>query len=100
MQVRFRTNTLKRQYEISGKAISTYGDKVGKKYIERINIIKKSHSIEDLKIIRPLRCHQLKGKRKGEWAINLTEFYRLIFTLHGNNLEIAQIEEVSKHYDD
>ncbi|MEB2296503.1 MAG: type II toxin-antitoxin system RelE/ParE family toxin [Ignavibacteria bacterium] len=100
MQVRFRTNTLKKQYEISDKAISAYGIKVGRRYIERINIIKKSHSIDDLKATRILRCHQLKGDRKGEWAINLTEFYRLIFTLHGNNLEIAQIEEVSKHYDD
>lgn len=100
MQVRFRTNTLKKRYAESSKAISAYGDVVGRKYIQRINIIKSSKNIDELVAIRALRCHPLKGDRKGEWAIKLTGFFRLIFTLHGNNFEIAQIEEVSKHYDD
>ncbi len=47
-----------------------------------------------------LRCHPLKGKRIGQYAINLNGFYRLIFTLTGETLEIVRIEEVSKHYDD
>ena len=100
MEVRFRTNTLQKQYEKSENAIAAYGKQVGRKYIQRINIIKKSKNIDELISIRPLRCHPLKGKRKGEWTLNLTGFYRLIFTLHGENLEIARIEEVSKHYDD
>ncbi len=100
MLVKFKSNKLKKQYEDSDNAISSYGEDVGKKYILRINTIKSSTGIDDLKRIRVLRCHQLKGERKGEWAINLTGFYRLIFTLHGDNLEIARIEEVSKHYDD
>jgi len=98
--VKFKSNKLKKQYEDSDNAISAYGDDVGKKYISRINIIKSSNSIDDLKTISVIRCHKLKGDRKGEWAINLTGKYRLIFTLHGENLEIARIEEVSKHYDD
>ena len=100
MKVRFRTNTLQKQYEKSENAIAAYGKQVGRKYIQRINIIKKSKNIDELVSIRTLRCHPLKGKRKGEWALDLTGFYRLIFTLHGENLEIARIEEVSKHYDD
>ena len=100
MEVRFRTNTLQKQYEKSENAIAAYGKQAGRKYIQRINIIKKSENIDELISIRALRCHSLKGKRKRDWAVNLTGFYRLIFTLHGENLEIARIEEVSKHYDD
>lgn len=100
MIIRFRTNTLQKQYEKSNLAIAAYGKQVGRKYIQRINIIKKSKNIDQLSSIRALKCHPLKGKRKGEWAIKLTGFYRLIFTLHGEKLEIARIEEVSKHYDD
>ena len=100
MEVRFRTNTLQKQYEKSENATAAYGKQVGRKYIQRINIIKKSKNIDELISIHTLRCHSLKGKRKGEWTLNLTGFYRLIFTLHGENLEIARIEEVSKHYDD
>lgn len=99
MQVKFKNNTLRNQYSDSQNAFAAYGKPVGRKYIERINIIKSAKSIEDLKAIRTLRCHELKGKRKGEWSINLTGFMRLIFTLHGEQLEIVRIEEVSKHYD-
>lgn len=47
-----------------------------------------------------LRCHPLKGNRAGQYAVNITGFYRLIFSLEGEMLEIARIEEVSKHYGD
>ncbi len=98
--IRFRTNTLQKQYEESAYAIAAYGKQVGRKYIQRINIIKQAKDIEELKSIRTLRCHPLKGDRKGVWAIKLTGFYRLLFTLIGENLEIVRIEKVSKHYDD
>lgn len=69
-------------------------------YIERVNIIKHARNIDELLQLPGLRCHPLKGDREGQFAVNLTGFYRLIFTLHGDELEIATIEEVSKHYDD
>jgi proteic killer suppression protein len=47
-----------------------------------------------------LNCHPLKGNRKGQYAVKLTGFYRLIFTVSGDCLNIALIEDVSKHYDD
>jgi len=56
--------------------------------------------LDELSRLPGLRCHPLKGNRVGQWALNLTGFYRLIFTLEGNRLHIACIEEVSKHHDD
>lgn len=100
MIVIFRTNKLQKQYELYSKAVAAYGEQVARKYIERINIIKKSKNIEELISIRTLKCHELKGDREGEWSIKLTGFYRLIFTLHDKDFEIARIDEVSKHYDD
>lgn len=47
-----------------------------------------------------LRCHPLTGDRKGQYAMNLNGFNRLIFTLEENSLTVVRIEEVSKHYDD
>ncbi|MBI4720688.1 MAG: type II toxin-antitoxin system RelE/ParE family toxin [Chitinivibrionia bacterium] len=100
MEVRFRTRTLQKQYEVSAEAIQAYGEPVARKYILRVGIIKSARDIEELKRMPSLRCHALKGDRKGFWAINLTGFHRLIFTLEGKRLEITRIEEVSKHYDD
>ncbi len=100
MQIRFRTKSLQRQYENSSEAVKTYGKGVAKKYIQRINIIKTVRNLNELIQIRAIRCHPLSGERKGQYAIKLTGFIRLIFTLEGNQLEIVCIEEVSKHYDD
>lgn len=100
MKVAFRTRKLEREYRKSVMAIRAYGKQVGRKYIQRINILKQVRNIDELAGLPGLRCHPLKGERQGQFAVKLTGFYRLIFTLHGNALEIANIEEVSKHYDD
>ena len=84
----------------SKQAVREFGDRVGRKYIQRISIIKATNSLEELMKLPGLRCHPLKGDRMGQYAINLTGYYRLIFTVEGDSLNIAMIEEVSKHYDD
>ena len=83
----------------SKQSIKEFGDQVGRKYIQRINIIKTTNGLDDLKKLPGLRCHALKGDRVGQYAIKLTGFHRLIFTVEGETLNIAMIEEVSKHYD-
>ena len=96
----FRTKKLEKCFSQSKQAIKAFGDAVGRKYIQRINIIKSTKKIEDLKGMPGLRFHALKGNRSGQYAINLTGFYRLIFTLEDETLNVVKIEEVSKHYDD
>lgn len=100
MEIQFRTDKLRKQYEDIGEAKKAYGEQVARRYIERINIIKYANDISELQRLPVLRCHILKGERKGQWSIKLTGFYRLIFTLNGERLEIVRIEEVSKHYGD
>lgn len=100
MDVEFRTRKLQKQYEDYRKSEKAYGAQTARRYIERVNIIKKTRDIDELQRMPGLRCHTLKGARAGQWAVKLTGFYRLIFTLRGDQLEIACIEEVSKHYGD
>lgn len=100
MEVRFRTRKLRREYEDYREAEKAYGTQVARRYVERVNIIQHALDIEELKQLPGLRCHELKGDRRGQWAVNLTGFHRLVFTLEGKLLEIARIEEVSKHYGD
>ena len=100
MEVRFKTNKLQKQYENSKEAIKAYGLDMAKKYINRVNLLKSAKSFDDLSKIPQLKFHPLTGDRKGEFAISLTGFYRLIITNDGDTFDIAKIEEVSKHYDD
>ncbi|KAB7885199.1 type II toxin-antitoxin system RelE/ParE family toxin [Poseidonibacter ostreae] len=99
MEVNFKTKKLEKQYIQSKEAIKEYGPQVGRKYIQRITILKTAKSFEELYSLPGLKFHPLKGNRKGEFAISLTGFWRLIITNDGEgNFDIAKIEEVSDHY--
>ncbi|MDY0095087.1 MAG: type II toxin-antitoxin system RelE/ParE family toxin [Candidatus Vecturithrix sp.] len=100
MEVKFRIRKLQKQYENHKEAEKAYGAAVARRYIGRINIIKQTRNLKELMQLPRLRCHELKGDRKEQYAVNLTGYYRLIFTMTDKKLEIVCIEEVSKHYDD
>ena len=98
--VTFRTKRLEQCYVEHQVAVRDFGKDVARRYIERINIIKQTVSLEELARLRTLRYHPLKGDRAGYHAVKLTGFMRLIFSLEGDALAIVRIAEVSKHYDD
>jgi proteic killer suppression protein len=81
-------------------AVREFGSEVARRYIQRIQIVKNTRSIDELRRLPGLRLHALTGSRDGQYAINLTGFYRLIVTLEGAELQVVRIEEVSKHYGD
>ena len=100
MIVKFKTRQLESCFREHRKASKAFGEQVARKYIQRINIIQHARSLDELLAMPGLRCHALKGDRKGQYAANLTGFYRLIFRMSGSHLEVVMIEEVSKHYGD
>jgi proteic killer suppression protein len=100
VEVTFRTRKVEKEYQEHARAVKAYGPEVARKYIQRINIIKQVLNIDELMVLPALGCHSLKGDRRGQYSIKLTGFYRLIFSLRGEALEIAHIEEVTKHYGD
>ncbi len=87
--------------------IKKYGIEVAKKLPQRINELKSFNSLKDVPINPPFRRHKLSGNRKNQFAIVITNQYRLIFRQKDNNIliedlnKIKEIEimEVSKHYE-
>lgn len=100
MEVRFRTKDLEQCYQRSSKAIRKFGPDVGRRYIQRINLIKAAPDLATLTSLPGLRCHPLRGDRQGQWAATLIDRFRLIFTFQNDEMTIVRIEGVSKHYDD
>ncbi len=100
MEIKFKTKKLAKQFTNHNEAIKAYGMQVAKKYLMRINTLKSAKSFEDLYKIPSLKFHPLSGDRKGEYAISLTGYWRLIITNNGDTFDIAKIEEVSNHYGD
>ena len=100
MEIRFRTRHLEACFLEHKLAVRAFGEEVARRYVQRIQIVKAAQSVDELRRLPGLRFHPLSGARAGEYGINLTGFYRLIVTLHGTELQVVQIEEVSKHYGD
>lgn len=98
MRVHFASRELARCYESEREAARAWGQVVGRRYIDRINVIRQARSLRDLAAIRSLRLHQLKGERAGQFAIRLTGRWRLVFRLADG--DVVMVEEVSAHYGD
>ena len=99
MEVRFRTNELRRCYEESARANRRWGPDVGRRYITRVRQLFAASSFSRLYDIRPLRLHPLQGPHRGKFSIYLTGRWRLIVT-QGDTEDSLNVEEVSNHYDD
>jgi plasmid maintenance system killer protein len=97
MDVSFRNNRLQHAYQKSEIAIRRWGQAAGRKYIQRIEMLHAAKDFGDVQQVRSLRAHPLKGKRGGEWALDLTESWRLIVRPSKSGQEIS-VEEVSQHY--
>lgn len=98
MRVRFASRELARCYESECDAVRAWGPVVGRRYIDRVSLVRQGRSVEDLNAIRSLRLHPLTGRRSGQFAIRITGRWRLVFRLNDDHAVV--IEEVTAHYGD
>jgi proteic killer suppression protein len=98
--VEFRSNRLRICYEKSEKATREWGEKVGRRYVERVNVLKHARSAEDLYRISPLAFHPLKGSKRGLYALTVVDRWRMVVSFTDPKMTIVRIEEVSAHYGD
>ena len=98
MQVAFRTARLQKCYTDSAAAAREWGDKVGRRYVERVNVLKAAKSASDLHTVAALQFHQLKGNQAGRYALTLADRWRMVVTFQDDALTVVRIEEVSAHY--
>jgi plasmid maintenance system killer protein len=76
------------------KATHLFGVAIGRKYIQRIAILKAVDKFPQLYGISTLRLHQLKGPRTGDYAITLTANYRLIIEkIEEDKIRVIDVED-------
>lgn len=100
MEVRFRTNKLRKCYENYQAGCREWGLEVTKKYIQRIDLLQEASNMDEIRSLPGLDCHPLKGRREGQYGITLHGRWRLIIALEGKMNEVIRVKEVSKHYGD
>lgn len=99
MEVDFANQRLRRCFENHSRAQQRWNVAVARKYIQRIEFIKAAQNLNELQSIRSFRVHPLSGQRAGQFAMNLHDRWRLIFT-YNENEQTVRILEVTNHYGD
>lgn len=112
MHIEYKNNDVEKVCNNLNEAKKRYPIKVANKLMKVINFIKNADSLQDIIQYPPFHFHDLKGDRKGLYAIDIDgrrSSYRLILMQMDEKLtdiyaiaksvEIIMILEVSKHYE-
>ncbi len=83
MNITFKIDKLKELANDDRALKRKYGNKRAKVLKQRLDQLKAAESLEDLRYA-PGHFHELVQNRKGKWACDLDQPYRLIFEPHEN----------------
>ncbi len=83
MNITFANNKLEKIANDQKKMLAELGKKRAEKLQIRLDDIRGAITLEDVKHL-PGNYHELTGNRKGQWACDLDNPYRLVFEPHEN----------------
>ncbi len=79
MNISFKTRKLQKTINSSKLLTAQYGVRRSGKIKIRFAVLRSSETLADVPTAKPVRRHQLSGKRKGEYAVDVQDSYRIIF---------------------
>jgi len=92
--IEFATNRLVDASASLAEASRLFGVPIGRKYIQRLAVLKATDKFMELYGHRALRLHPLKGKRTRQYAMTLTGNYRLIIEkVQEDRVRIMEVED-------
>ena len=78
MYIEFATTRLATASRSLSEASRLFGVPIGRKYIQRLAVLRAVDKFTQLYGHRALRLHPLRGNRAGQYSMTLTANYRLI----------------------
>ena len=79
MLIGFKTNKLSRIFNSMDLLKKTYGPEQARKIALRIKVLEAAPCLADVSTLPPERRHELKGNRKGQFAVDIAQPFRIIF---------------------
>ena len=83
MEIEFSSNRLKKQLTVPLEIKKSYGN-MAHKVNQRMQEMKNSPTLAIFQTLPGPRCHPLKGDMSGEWAVEVSGNYRLLFVIDQN----------------
>ena len=94
MQIEFSANRLADAGVSLEEASRLFGVPIGRKYIQRLAVLRATDKFAQIYGHRSLRLHPLKGDRAGQYSITLTGNYRLIIEkVQDDKVRIMDVED-------
>ncbi len=79
MKVSFSTKSMQKRCSEEKAMQKQWGTGTARRLKQRLLELKAATTLHDICRTPPARCHELRGKRKGELSVDLEHPYRLIF---------------------
>lgn len=98
MKITYKNNKIKKVCTNVSEAEKRHGLEMAEKIMLKIDQISAALSVEMMIQFRIGRCHQLKGNRKNQFAVDLVHPYRLVFEKKGTEIQIANIIEIIDYH--
>lgn len=98
MEVKYRNTSIEKVCTKASVSDRKYGYEMTEKIQQRIDEIKAATSVEQMIQFRVGRCHPLHHNREGQYAVDLVQPKRLVFTKEGNEIQIATIIEITDYH--
>ena len=98
MDITYKSNKLKKVCTDAKVAERSYGKEMTEKIQMRIDEITAAGTIETMIQFHIGRCHSLSNNRKGQYAMDLVNPYRLVFEKQGQEIQIAHILEIVDYH--
>ena len=83
MNIDYKSKKLRKILTNAQEIQKAYGA-MAKRVSQRIAQLEAAPTLADLMTYPAANCHPLTGKRAGEWAVNISGNYRLIFEINHN----------------
>jgi toxin HigB-1 len=94
VEIEFSSNRLSDASTSFVEASRLFGVPIGRKYIQRLAVLRAIDKFSQLYGLQALRLHPLKGNRSGQYALMLTGNYRLILEkIKEDAVRIVNVED-------
>ncbi len=79
MDIIFATRKLERVFNEEALLRRAYNARMARTIVLRMAVLKGAKTLSLVPSVKPVRCHPLLGKRKGQYAVDLVHPFRLVF---------------------
>ena len=84
MKIYFKTKKLEKVCSKKKASVKAVGDKNSRRLLQRMMELRAADTLNDISNLPPARCHELSGKRKRQFSVDINRNYRLLF-ISANN---------------